>query len=184
MKFIVRHNLVLFTVLTVLVTIFTAINFQEFSFARKAVNLFLIILTLHEWEETKYPGGFYEMMNNKMGFEKEKTNLHLAHTIVVIYILLVTLIPYIFDGVVWLALIPAFLGIFEGFIHTAGIFIHHTKKPYTPGMATGWIYAAAAIYVMIKLSHMFVWWNYLAGVAIMAVGFIIMVRCQALARIS
>ena len=34
--------------------------------------------------------------------------------------------------------VPIALGIFETFIHTAGIWIHNMKKPYTPGLASAW----------------------------------------------
>jgi len=43
------------------------------------------------------------------------------------------------------------LALFEGFIHTAGIFIHQLKKTYSPGMITAWIMFAYSVYMIPKL---------------------------------
>ena len=69
-----------------------------------------------------------------------------------IYLLVILLIPYTFDEIVVLALVPLVLAIFEGFIHTAGIIIHQLKKPYSPGMITAWIMFGYSIYMISQLN--------------------------------
>lgn len=54
-----------------------------------------------------------------------------AHGIVVVAIVFFAFVPFFFPSVPWLAMVPAILGIFEAFIHVAGIWIHRLKRPYT-----------------------------------------------------
>lgn len=45
-----------------------------------------------------------------------------------------TVIPFFFDAVWLLVLLPVYLGIFEDVVHTAGIKIFRLRKPYTSGL--------------------------------------------------
>ena len=75
------------------------------------------------------------------------------HLPVAIYILIMTVIPFTLQNVTFLILIPLVLGIFEGIIHVAGIFIHNLKKPYSPGMITGIIMFVYSIFVIVKINQ-------------------------------
>lgn len=94
--------------------------------------LFYIGIVLHEWEEMRFPGGFVEMMQARMGVIAPSS----SHLIVDALIIVLVLVPIIFPSVIWLVLAPMFLGVFEALIHFAGIKIMKTKKFYTPGLAT------------------------------------------------
>lgn len=51
-----------------------------------------------------------------------------------------------------LALVPVYPGLFETFIHVAGIKIHKMTKPYTPGMITGIVLGISSVIVLIFFS--------------------------------
>lgn len=150
-KFALKYYLELFTVFVLVFTLIDCILFSKLSDYRKLINLFMILGVLHEWEEKRFPGGFFELMAKKIGLKAEKEKFDLGGLIVILYWVIITCIPYAFDGAVFLLLVPVVLGLFEAFVHTMGIFIHKMKKPYTPGLITAWLMAAASVYTIYYL---------------------------------
>ena len=96
--------------------------------------------------------------------------------IVILYWVIITCIPYAFDGAVFLLLVPVVLGLFEAFVHTMGIFIHKMKKPYTPGLITAWLMAAASVYTIyyLEANGLAATSDYILGVVLMFGSFILM----------
>ena len=93
-----------------------------------------------------------------------------------VYLLIILLCPFIFDGPISIVLIPLVLALFEGFIHTAGIVIHQLKKPYSPGMITAWIMFIYAT-VMIRRLNMQIELNtmdWILGIVLFLITFLIM----------
>ena len=90
-------------------------------------------------------------------------------------IIIFTLLPWIFDRIYLLIVPPIGLSLFEGFIHTVGIKLMKTKKPYTPGMVTAWMMFAFAIYSIIVLPPLGAK-NWLLGIALLLVEFFNMQR--------
>ena len=150
--------------------------YAEISVFRKLINLFLIIGVFHEWEEKRFPGGFFELMANKIGIKAEKEIFDRGALIVVLYWIVITAIPYLFDRHAFLLLVPVVLGLFEAFVHTAGIFIHKMKKPYTPGLITAWIMSLASGYTIwyLEANEFVTAVDYLSGVVLMFGSFILM----------
>lgn len=70
----------------------------------------------------------------------------LSHVPVLILLLAVHIIPYIFNKVIFLVLIPVFLGKFEGFVHTMGVKLSRAEKFYPPGMLTAYCMFAFSIF--------------------------------------
>lgn len=175
-KFIFKYNLELFTVLVFLLTVIDCILYSGISPFRKLINLFLIIGVLHEWEEKRFPGGFFELMANKFGLTPEKEKFEQSGSVVILYWIIITAVPFIFDRYAFLVLVPVVLGFFEAFVHTMGIFIHKMKKPYTPGLITAWIMAFASVYTVYYLAsnHLAAASDYIAGVILMFGSFILM----------
>ena len=68
------------------------------------------------------------------------------------------------------------LSFFEAFIHTAGIAIHRMKKPYTPGLITAWLMAAASVYTIyyLEANGLAATSDYILGVVLMFGSFILM----------
>ncbi|MFW9942865.1 MAG: HXXEE domain-containing protein [Candidatus Thorarchaeota archaeon] len=132
-EFIIKYNLEILTIVNAILIIYSFINWSNFEMTRRFVVLFTLAITLHEWEEGRFPGGFVEMMTSRMGGDI-KIDPHLSHIAVDIGIVLYTIVPFFFNNIVWLFLAPMILGLIEMVMHSAGIKIFHLKKPYTPGL--------------------------------------------------
>lgn len=175
MKKIIQYNLEILTCILAVVVLFSALNWNELSSLQQMTTIFMILYTLHEWEESRFPGGFYRIFFSKCTINPN-VNESAMHFPVAIYLLVILLIPYSFGEMVVLALIPLILAIFEGFIHTAGIIIHQLKKPYSPGMISAWIMFGYAIYMIPQLNSQFklnaVTW--IAGIILTFASFFIM----------
>lgn len=176
MKFIKEKNTYIFLVMVICFTAVDVIMWKQLSLVRKFVTVFAVLAATHEIEEKIWPGGFFELMLKKFGIKKEETDLGRATLTVSIYWLLLLALPYIFDQCAWLLVITIALSFFEAFIHTAGIAIHHMKKPYTPGLVTAWLLAIAAIIAIIQLNahSMVSIGGYVAGTVLMILSFICM----------
>ena len=148
---LIKYNLEIMSSIFVIIAAISFFNWSEFSLPRQMTVVFMILYTLHEWEESKFPGGFYRIFFSKCTIDpnisEEKMHLPVA-----IYLLIILPISFIFDSIVIFALVPLLLALFEGFIHTAGIIIHQLKKPYSPGMITAWMMFVYAIIMIRRLN--------------------------------
>lgn len=135
----------------------------------------MVLYTLHEWEESRFPGGFYDLFFGGFGIKitASEAKMHLP---VAIYILVMLLIPFALQQVTFLVLIPLGLGLFEGVIHVAGIKIHKLKKPYTPGMITGLIMFAYSVFIITQINKAggLSSWQWITGFILAFVGFAVM----------
>jgi hypothetical protein len=174
-RFLANNHLTLLTAIAVGVLTFLILEWSTMPTTQRLVALFFLAITLHEWEETKYPGGFIELMAGKMGVDPHVPKTALLG--VDAYILVVVGIPLFFPGVGWMFMAPMFLGLFEAFMHTAGIKLFHRRPPYTPGLAT-------AVLAMLPISVYGIWyavsndllalWEWPMALLYMAAGFAIM----------
>lgn len=173
-KFVLKYYLELFTAFVLVFTVIDGVLYPKISDYRKLINLFMVLGVLHEWEEKRFPGGFFELMAKKIGLKQEKFDI--SGMIVILYWIIITCIPYICDKYTFLVLIPVVLGLFEAFVHTMGIFIHKMKKPYTPGLITAWIMAVASVYTIyyLEANNLVVASDYILGVILMFGSFIFM----------
>ena len=145
LQWIKRRGTWLFVIFAVC---FAAVNLAlwgQLSLVRRFVTIFALLAAAHEVEEKVWPGGFFELMLRKFGIRKEEVDLERASAAVSVYWLLLLLLPYYLDRYAWLLVIPITLSFFEAFIHTAGVWIHHMPRPYTPGLVTAWLLAVAAV---------------------------------------
>ena len=115
-------------------------------------------------------------MEGMIGKKFSEDAKELSHIPVIILLLLIHVIPYLFDSVVYLTLIPVFLGVFEGFVHTMGVKLSKAEKFYTPGMVTAYMMLAASVFNIYYLSanKMVTGKDCLLGIACMFVSFAIM----------
>jgi hypothetical protein len=142
-NFIVKNNLYLITVLSIIVAIITFVNWSTIPFLQRMVCLFFPALVLHLWEEGKFPGGFTEMITKTLNFTA--SNRHFGETITAIFVLLFTIVPLIFSNVVWLTVVPMMAGILEVVAHFAAIKMFKLKRFYSPGLVT-------AVFVLLPIS--------------------------------
>ncbi|MBQ9715374.1 MAG: HXXEE domain-containing protein [Clostridia bacterium] len=167
-------TLIMFCMVTI-----CAIFLTHKSLPQMAILSYMFLYTVHEWEEIRLPGGFSDLMMKFTGITPNKDKESLSHTPVVILLLLITFVPFFFDEIIILTLIPLCLALFEGFVHIVGIFIHKTGKPYTPGMISAVYLAGVSVYWIItfKSNGLTVGTDYLFAAIITFVCFAIMQRC-------
>jgi hypothetical protein len=174
MKKIIRYNLEIFTGIMLLFCMITVVFWKDMSLVRKLAAGYMLLYVMHEWEEGRFPGGFYDLFFDRIGAEV-KGDPYAMHVPAAVLIIVFTLLPWVFDQVYLLLVPPIGLSLFEGFIHTLGIKLMKTKKPYTPGMITAWMMFAFAIYSIKVLPPLGskIW---LLGIALLLVEFIGMQR--------
>ena len=174
-KWILDHNLeILSTVLAIVVGI-SLFFWNSLTLAGRALLGFMVLYVLHEWEESRIPGGFYDLFFGGIGIEVKESEARM-HLPVAIYLLLMLLIPFAFQQITFLVLIPLGLGLFEGVIHVAGIRIHKLKKPYTPGMITALILFVYSVFVITRINKAggLPAWQWIVGFILSFAGFAVM----------
>ena len=174
-KFIKHYALEIYTVLAMLFMVITSMR-DGLSDVQRFVVVFNFLFLLHEWEEGVYPGGFVDLIARLI--DKELTyDLRRASRIPTsIFLISITLVPFIFDDTAMIAVSIATFGIFEGLVHTLGIKLFRLKRMYTPGMVTAWLEAAASITLLVYLAsnHLTLWYDYLLGIIIFFAAFVTM----------
>ncbi|HBX69707.1 MAG TPA: hypothetical protein DEH25_10115 [Chloroflexi bacterium] len=142
-NFFVRNSLYLLTALAAAVAFFLIWNWSALPVLQRMVGLLFIALTLHEWEEFRLPGGFAEMITSNLNFSL--IELDSAKLLVAAAVSVIAFVPLFFPQVVWLAMAPVLLGIFENVAHFGAIKLFKRERFYTPGMAT-------AFFLMLPIS--------------------------------
>ena len=124
------------------------------TFTQKAMAVYTLLFVLHEWEESRYPGGFLDNVVGKITGILAPEELKRASRIPTgILLLTFTMVPYFFDSQPLFLIVATNLCIFEGLIHIAGIWLAKLDAPYTPGMITAELELAAGIYVYAQLAN-------------------------------
>lgn len=172
-KWLVTYSLEIFATMVLLVVLAVMLFVPEISYMRTLALGFAILAVLHEYEEKRVPGGFFDLMAKKFGMNKETTNVDLAGFFVICYWLVLIVLPFVFDDCIALLVMPIVLGFFEAFIHTAGIWIHKMRRPYTPGLASAWLMAGLSLWSVHYLNTATgaTGTDYLIGTVLMAIGF-------------
>jgi hypothetical protein len=101
---------------------------------QRLVSLQFFFVFLHIMEESRFPGGFSEMVEAKLNFTL--TNPHFGEFVLSTVVLLMFVPPLLFPRRTFLAMAPMVLGVFELVAHTAAIWMFDRPTPYTPGLAT------------------------------------------------
>ncbi|EEF59740.1 HXXEE domain-containing protein [Pedosphaera parvula] len=133
-QFILRNNLYLLTALAIGVAIYVAVNWAAIPFLQRMVGLFFVAIMLHVWEESRFPGGFAEMITARLNFAI--TDPRVAELILAGAILYLGFVPLFFPHVAWLAMAAMLLGVLEPIAHLAAIKMFQRKHFYSPGLLT------------------------------------------------
>ena len=175
-RFLIKYNLEILTTLMFAFVSIVAIFNNTPSITQKMLVADVFLFTLHEWEENRFPGGFVKIMEGMIGKKFSDDAKELSHIPVIILLLLIHIVPYIFDSVVFLSLVPVFLGVFEGFVHTMGVKLSKAKKFYTPGMGTAYMMLGVSIFNIcyLAVNKMITGTDVLLGFVCMFVSFAIM----------
>lgn len=137
-------------ILSTILGTYLIINFKNLDFMTIGVILSIISLTLHVFEEWKFPGGFFYMYNKKN--DKEKINRLDRYPMNQLTDMITNFVPILFGFVTVFininhifSLMWLFLAVMEVFIHTKiGIGLKHGYKEYgkktiyNPGLFTSW----------------------------------------------
>ena len=65
MNKIVKYNLEIMSGIFTVIIAVSLLHWSELSVVRQMTVVFMILYTLHEWEESRFPGGFYRIFFSK-----------------------------------------------------------------------------------------------------------------------
>lgn len=161
----VRHYaLEIYTVLALL-WVAGAVMAGELSVIQQLVLIDTVLFVLHEWEEARFPGGFIEMGVQRMHLEVSAEFLHDCRLPAGFFLLLLSILPFVFDEVKMLTMALATFGLAEGLVHTVAIRLFRVKRCYTPGLVTAWLETAVSVLLTVYLAtnHLGRWYDYVFG---------------------
>ena len=147
-----KYNLEIMTVIFFGTITICAVFGSQLGLIQRIMLGYMFLFTLHEWEETRFPGGFADLMVKFFGVKADADQIAKAHIPVAVLLLVITFVPF-FTQLPLLSLVPIYLGLFETFIHVAGIKIHKMDKPYTPGMVTGLLLGITSVIALVTYSR-------------------------------
>lgn len=164
-----RYNLEVLTFIAGTFIVCVAAFCPALSVVQRFIVGFLWLFTLHEWEEGRYPGGFLDLIgDNLLKIEVSGELAGLSRIPTMCLILGFTVVPFFFDTVWWLVMLPVCLGIMEGIVHMACIRLFRLKRFYSPGMATALVELVVGGCCLAYLIACCAvpWWDYLISVAL------------------
>lgn len=171
-KFIRRYALEIYTVLAMLFMVVTS-----FIIVLSTIRLFVVVFNflfiLHEWEEGAYPGGFVDLISSLIEVDLTDDLRRASRIPTGVFLVAVTLLPFIFDSIPLFSVTIAVFGCFEGFVHVMGIKIFGLKKKYTPGMVTALMEAVVGIGLIcyLAVNHLAAWYDYVGGILLFFICF-------------
>lgn len=145
MGMIYKYSTHILTAFTACLCAWAALNWDSLVGIQRATAVFAVLITLHEWEEMHWPGGFMEMMAGMVGWDMSGVRKGAEHTSQAAFIVLLMALSMAFPDAHWIFCSVMVLGIFEGLIHVAGIKLARTERPYTPGLVTAELMLVACI---------------------------------------
>ncbi|MBO4446223.1 MAG: hypothetical protein J5782_04685 [Clostridia bacterium] len=146
MKKILSKYLEIYTAVTAILCGITLIRKENASKSKKAAAILLFISCIHAWDESKWSGGYFDLILNNFKL-KGKVPDDLAYTALTDAALAACVVPCLTDKAPFKYL-SCGMGIFEAVTHTAGIKMYDMK--YVPGMYTAWLWALASAYTLLK----------------------------------
>ena len=171
-KLIRRYALEIYTVLAMLFMVVTS-----FMIVLSTIRLFVVVFNflfiLHEWEEGAYPGGFVDLISSLIEVDLTDDLRRASRIPTGVFLVAVTLLPFIFDSIPLFSVTIAVFGCFEGFVHVMGIKIFGLKKKYTPGMVTALMEAVVGIGLIcyLAVNHLAAWYDYVGGILLFFICF-------------
>lgn len=146
-----KYNLEIITVIFFGMITICVVFSKQLGLIQRIMLGYMFLFTLHEWEETRFPGGFADLMVKFFGVEANADQIAAAHIPVSVLLLAITFVPF-FTQLPLPALVPVYLGLFETLIHLVGIKLHKMDKPYTPGLVTGIMLGITSVIVLVTFS--------------------------------
>ncbi len=151
MKNFNKYSLYFLTAYALALLVIGILMWNSLAIIQKIIIIATCIVTLHEWEEQRFPGGFFDVMSGIWQIDLSDIDLHDLYAKPDIFIFAITFLALIFPNALFLSCAVLLLGVFEGFIHIMGIKFAKLERPYTPGMSTGESFAVFSIISIIFL---------------------------------
>ena len=151
MKNFNKYSLYFLTAYALALLVIGILMWNSLAIIQKIIIIATCIVTLHEWEEQRFPGGFFDVMSGIWQIDLSDIDLHDLYAKPDIFIFAITFLALIFPNALFLSCAVLLLGVFEGFIHIMGIKFAKLERPYTPGMITGESFAVFSIISIIFL---------------------------------
>ena len=149
MKKVLGKYVELYTVITVVFCTAILILREKVSFHKKVSAVLLFISCVHGWEESKFPGGYFDLLLGKLGLA-DKLPAELTHPLLGNAPLAAFAVSLLKEEAPFKYAF-CFMGLFEMVTHTLGIKLYNNmEKFYVPGIYTGYLWGAVAVWYLLK----------------------------------
>ena len=179
-RFMKLYALEIYTLIAMLLITLVAMFMDGLSVLQQFSVWVSFLCILHEWEENRYPGGFFDLFEKNMLQRELDMEARLGSRLATaVFIYVITIVPFFFgDRIPMFPVAMASFCIFEGIIHVVGIKIMHLQKPYSPGLVTAEMELVTGICLIVYLAvnHLGAWYDYTFGPFVFIACFICMQR--------
>lgn len=148
-EFVLDHNLAIITVLGAGILLYTLLFWQQIPILQRCIGLFDAGIIVHLWEEGRFPGGFTQMITERLHFTQLDSRF--GGFVTALLVVLIGFVPYLFPDIAFLVFAAVALGYIESLAHIVAIRIFKRKRPYTPGMAS-------ALVILLPISIYTTWY--------------------------
>ena len=179
-RFMKLYALEIYTLIAMLLITLVAMFMDGLTVIQQFAVWISFLCILHEWEENRYPGGFFDLFEKNMLQRELDMEARLGSRLATaVFIYVITIVPFFFgDRIPMFPVAMASFCIFEGIIHVVGIKIMHLQKPYSPGLITAEMELVTGICLIVYLAinHLGAWYDYTFGPFVFIACFICMQR--------
>ena len=148
-----RASLPLLTAYAVVVAVWAALNWGEIALTQRLAAIATVIVTCHEWEEQRFPGGFLDLMGSILGLDTADVDPHRMYSKPDVLIFVLTILALALPQVPLFTCALLVLGCYEGVVHVMGIKLGKLARPYTPGLVTAEMYALFSIVGIVLMAR-------------------------------
>ena len=179
-RFMKLYALEIYTLIAMLLITLVAMFMDGLTVIQQFAVWVSFLCILHEWEENRYPGGFFDLFEKNMLQRELDMEARLGSRLATaVFIYVITIVPFFYgDRIPMFPVAMASFCIFEGIIHVVGIKIMHLQKPYSPGLITAEMELVTGICLIVYLAinHLGAWYDYTFGPFVFIACFICMQR--------
>ena len=149
--FLLKNNIHLMTLIFVGWAVWAVCHWGELLLVQKLTLGIYGWLIIHEYEEG-YKDRFLELMLGRvMSIDHRTLTPGVSHIAQALYITFAFSVALLFPDQLWLTFAELILSLFEGFVHTMGIFIFQLKG-VSPGWWTAVFMAAYSIWAIVRIN--------------------------------
>lgn len=148
-RYLLKNNIHIMTLIFIGFAIWAALNWANLLLIQKLVMGLYFLIILHEYEEVHT--GFMELFTGALGVSIDRVRPGMLHIAPAVYITVAYAAALLVPELLWLSFGVFVLALFEGFIHTMGIFLFRLGKP-SPGWYTAILMCGFVIWSIVTLN--------------------------------